>query len=110
MLDHFHSETPTGTAGASRMSRWSSLESAERCMAERKMLPNRGRLAISMVGMHGIGGAMIYRRRLKSDTWHFCSNCSNWPKKGYQAKTQLPTTGELCDQCKGKRKKDKCKP
>ena len=59
---------------------------------------------------------MIYRRRVKSDTWHFCKNCSNWPKRGYVerrvitiADAKLIAKGEYCDQCKAKRKRSECK-
>lgn len=52
--------------------------------------------------------ANMYRRRKGSDTWHFCSNCSNWPKGKYDSRTSKPTTGELCDQCKSKLRNDRC--
>ena len=27
---------------------------------------------------------MAYRKKEKSEVWHWCSNCSNFPKKGYE--------------------------
>ncbi len=49
-----------------------------------------------------------YRRRKDSDTWHFCTNCGNWPKRDYEDKWSKPTSGEFCNQCQGKEEnKDK---
>ncbi len=54
--------------------------------------------------------ANTYRRRYGHDTWHFCSNCSNWPTTGlYIEQAHKPTTGELCNQCKGKRDNRNCR-
>jgi hypothetical protein len=52
--------------------------------------------------------ASQYRRRKGSDTWHFCSNCSNWPTSDYETSYTKPTTGELCDQCKAKKDAGNC--
>ncbi len=52
---------------------------------------------------------MAYRRRKGRDTWHFCTNCSNWPKSNYDARDSKPSSGELCDECKAKRKAGNCK-
>jgi len=54
---------------------------------------------------------MIYRRRKDSDTWHWCTNCSNWPKEGeYIEKNMEKTTyGEKCDTCLDLSAKNKCK-
>ena len=61
---------------------------------------------------------LTYRRRIKSDTWHFCRSCSNWPGSVRLAKRKVelfkeqsahPLTGELCDQCLAKHKKGECK-
>jgi hypothetical protein len=52
--------------------------------------------------------ASTYRRRNGSDTWHFCSNCTNWPRSNYDERSSKPTTGELCDQCKAKRSAGNC--
>jgi hypothetical protein len=46
--------------------------------------------------------ARRWRRRKGHDTWHFCSNCSLWPTSDYDERTDKPTTGELCDQCRSK--------
>ena len=52
---------------------------------------------------------MVYRQKKGKDAWHFCTNCSNWPTSDYQEQTTKPTTGELCDECKGKERAGDCK-
>ena len=52
--------------------------------------------------------ANLYRRRQGRDTWHFCSNCYNWPTSGYYEQAHKPTSGELCDECKGKQRNNNC--
>lgn len=51
---------------------------------------------------------MTYRRRKGNDTWHFCTNCSNWPASGYDAQTNKPTSGEFCNECLAKRDNGTC--
>ena len=53
----------------------------------------------------------IYRKKKDSDTWHWCTNCSNWPTSDYdEIKTdKRPVSGELDNQCKSLEKKGKCK-
>jgi hypothetical protein len=51
---------------------------------------------------------MAYRRKQGSDTWHYCRNCSRWPTADYDQETKRPTTGELCNECKGKDKAGTC--
>lgn len=45
---------------------------------------------------------MVYRRKKGSDTWHWCTNCSNWPTSNYDEQRTKPTTGELDNECKRK--------
>ncbi len=52
---------------------------------------------------------MKYRKKKDSDTWHFCKNCSNWPTANFEEKAAKPSHGELCDQCKAKRKAGGCR-
>ena len=53
---------------------------------------------------------MTYRRRKGNYTWHFCSNCSNWPTgTGYAEQQSKPTTGEFCNECTAKRDAGNCK-
>ncbi len=53
--------------------------------------------------------ASTYRRRKGKDTWHFCSNCQNWPRSGYDERTSKPTTGELCNECRSKKANNDCR-
>ena len=48
------------------------------------------------------------RRKNGSDTWHWCRNCSNWPTSDYTEKAGRPTSGDLCNECKGKEKAGTC--
>ncbi len=52
--------------------------------------------------------ASSYRRRKDKDTWHFCSNCDNWPTSDYVEKYSEPTTGEKCNQCRSKKANNNC--
>ena len=50
-----------------------------------------------------------YRKHKNSDTWHFCTNCSEWPVVNYDSHTGTkPTYGELCNQCLGKERAGDC--
>jgi len=56
------------------------------------------------------GLAMEYRRDLDGQTWHFCRNCSQWPRDSYniiRADT-VPTHLELCNQCIALKQQDDC--
>lgn len=46
------------------------------------------------------------RKRNGTDTWHFCTNCSNWPTAGYT--TGDGTSGEKCNECKAKKSAGNC--
>lgn len=52
----------------------------------------------------------IYRRRKDKDTWHWCSNCSNYPT-GSDVETSYskPSSGELCNECKAKEANNTCR-
>jgi hypothetical protein len=53
--------------------------------------------------------AKKYRKRKgTNDTWHFCTNCSNWPTSNYEETTVRPSY-DLCNQCKSKEKDNNCK-
>jgi hypothetical protein len=51
---------------------------------------------------------MTYRKINGTDTWHFCLNCSNWPKVNYQEEQESPRWGEICKECKVKDIKGEC--
>lgn len=53
-----------------------------------------------------------YRKRKGSDTWHWCTNCSQWPtgpSSNYDSRTTKPTSGELHNECKSKQRDGNCK-
>ena len=50
-----------------------------------------------------------YVKRKDSDTWHWCTNCSNYPTGlNVNVSYKKPTYGELCDECQAKEKEDRC--
>jgi hypothetical protein len=49
-----------------------------------------------------------YRKRRGSDTWHWCSNCENYPQSDYTTSPSKPSSGDLCNQCKSKRDDGNC--
>jgi hypothetical protein len=51
-----------------------------------------------------------YRRRKGGDTWHYCKNCTNWPKEAgqYDERATRPTSGEFCNQCLAKERDGNC--
>jgi len=51
-----------------------------------------------------------FRKGHGEDTWHFCSNCSNWPKSDYETRTTKPPDGECCNECQAKMTDGDCKP
>jgi len=52
----------------------------------------------------------VYRRKNNSDTWHWCTNCSNWPTSDYIEKEfpGRPTSGELDNECLAKENSGNC--
>jgi uncharacterized protein (DUF433 family) len=57
----------------------------------------------------GLKNKKTYRKRIGHDTWHFCSNCSNWPTKAESIEqTTKPTTGEFCNECRAKEMAGSC--
>ncbi len=53
-----------------------------------------------------------YRRKKDSDTWHWCTNCSNWPTSEYEEVTlpdnERPSFGELDNECKAREEAGTC--
>ena len=50
----------------------------------------------------------VYRKVADSQTWHFCSNCTHWPKDDYEEST-LPVSGDACNQCKALHHEGNCR-
>jgi hypothetical protein len=42
---------------------------------------------------------MSYRRARGHRTWHFCTNCRNWPLAEFDVSIELPRSGALCLRC-----------
>jgi hypothetical protein len=49
-----------------------------------------------------------YVQAAKSDTWHWCRNCSRYPSKPAKRRTTRPRY-DLCNECKGKEAKRNCR-
>ena len=49
-----------------------------------------------------------YRQRQNADIWHFCSNCSKWPRSNYVEIWVEPTSGEICSECEQRRVEGNC--
>jgi DNA-binding response OmpR family regulator len=43
-----------------------------------------------------------YRKKRGSQTWHFRSDCSNWPTSDYEEQSSETAAGEPCNECKWK--------
>lgn len=56
----------------------------------------------------GIVSGVEYRRKRGSNTWHWCKNCSNWPRRNYDTRFTKPTDGKLDNQCRAKEKARNC--
>ena len=51
----------------------------------------------------------IYKKRRDSDTWHWCTNCSNYPRgSDVDTRPTKPTSGELCNECLSKDERGDC--
>jgi hypothetical protein len=51
-----------------------------------------------------------YRRDPASQTWHFCSNCSQWPTgSDYVFSADLPGDYAICNECIVKNQTGECK-
>ena len=49
-----------------------------------------------------------YRRGRGHDTWHWCRNCSTFPTNNFESIRGRPSTGELCNECRGKEMSERC--
>ena len=54
--------------------------------------------------------AKTYRRRVKSDVWHWIPECRWWPRGWSKHGTIIerdrkPKSGELCNECRAKAKR-----
>lgn len=51
---------------------------------------------------------VIYVKGSESDTWHWCKNCTRYPKNIYQKRSDRPSF-DLCNQCKSKERDKTCR-
>jgi Protein of unknown function (DUF2442)/Domain of unknown function (DUF4160) len=49
-----------------------------------------------------VGSLIEYRRRRGHDTWHWCRNCSTFPASNFESVSGRPSTGDMCNECRGK--------
>ena len=56
---------------------------------------------------------MTYRKQNGKEVWHFCRNCTNWPKSDYVESLDKPLENKLpapqCPQCIAKVQAGTCK-
>lgn len=53
--------------------------------------------------------ATTYVQAKDTDTWHWCTNCSLYPKpENIKKTTTARPSSDLCNQCKDKEDKDIC--
>jgi hypothetical protein len=50
---------------------------------------------------------VAYVKGLPPDRWHWCKNCSQYPRYIDVKRTRRPTS-DLCDECQAKEKKQQC--
>jgi hypothetical protein len=44
-----------------------------------------------------------------SDNWHWCTNCTQYPKSIAKSTQSRPSGGDLCNQCKSKEREGTCR-
>jgi hypothetical protein len=52
--------------------------------------------------------ASEFRKKLVSDIWHFCANCSRWPTERYVATFHQPEHQSICLECRAKYQRGEC--
>lgn len=56
--------------------------------------------------------AREYRKKVGSDAWHWCTNCTNWPTGtvgvDYVSNDGKPGSGELDNECRSKEQANNC--
>jgi hypothetical protein len=50
-----------------------------------------------------------YRQSQDCETWHFCSNCSGWPRLNYVELWIEPGGGEICRECEQRQREGNCR-
>jgi hypothetical protein len=54
--------------------------------------------------------AASFRKASGSQTWHFCRNCSDWPKddERYEEKMLPAHSDQLCNECRALMREHNC--
>lgn len=51
---------------------------------------------------------IIYRKKESGSTWHWCENCSKWPKEKFESTYNKPDSDKMCKECNKKAERGKC--
>ena len=49
-----------------------------------------------------------YRIKISGDTWHFCSNCSQWPTAEFVSSKTVRDDDPMCNECLVKKEHGEC--
>lgn len=49
-----------------------------------------------------------YRKLPRESVWHFCGNCENWPRSGYEQRDSSDPPNSFCAGCIQKHRDGKC--
>ena len=50
----------------------------------------------------------VYRKKYGGDVWHWCENCSGWPKEDYTVRHYIPHNDKGCEECQKLDDEGKC--
>lgn len=67
-----------------------------------------GQKWIDAAAVSFVPAASEYRRKLVSDTWHFCTNCAQWPTAKYMSTPERPKSEYLCNECTDRHNRGDC--
>ena len=65
--------------------------------------------AVPLVRVRPLFAGAVYRKRRRGDTWHFCRNCSHYPRRNYREQAKRPNVGQFCNQCRAKLAAGNCR-
>jgi len=111
----FSSDRTSGQARAADAPRPSSDNRRQTHSVSGQLEPGPRRLKVAHPnGREEYGGFVPddpdqYRQKRASETWHFCSNCSNWPGWNYHVSYDTPSSGKHSKECEGKRADGTCR-
>lgn len=50
-----------------------------------------------------------YRKKIGCDTWHACTNCTQWPTENFISTTIRRREDEMCNECAAKMQLNTCR-